>query len=115
MNEPKVLDSEILIRLGEETSPALIPKLTGLYITELGEALDILRTQNADDDSLRKMLHKAKNSSATFGATALNVLVIDLEAQLIDGISLQNDQMETLIETAESTLVALRALATDED
>lgn len=84
LDEPVVIDTAILTRLGRDVSEEMLPVLIDAFLEELdGRALSIEKAiAEADDDHLRIEVHSIKSCARTFGATALAIRAADIEEQI---------------------------------
>jgi len=75
------IDTKILVQLGEETDPSMIPSFVNIFTTNAKQRfIDIVDAANAND--LKRIEHEAhalKSSAATFGAMQLNEIASGLE------------------------------------
>ena len=75
------LDESILIRLGEETDPEILPQLVNTFTTHIASRLPILLKAVEDSawTDVADEAHAIKSSAATFGVMRLNGLAASLE------------------------------------
>ncbi len=80
--EEPLLDHSILVQLGEDTDPELVPILIDDFIANARDRYNsIAVAANAKDmDDLKHHAHALCSSAATFGALRLRELVFELEA-----------------------------------
>jgi HPt (histidine-containing phosphotransfer) domain-containing protein len=113
MEELSILDPSVIERLGAETSPAVIPRLAMLYAAELDEIMIEIESFGDDIERLRRALHKAKNSAATFGAKRLHFLSLRVEGKIIDGVPLDQREVSTLLQVAINTRETIKTYHLD--
>ena len=111
MNDKEVLDVSVLNQLADETSAEALPRLINLYTIELAETLDDLSQYFSTDSELfKKTLHKAKSSSATFGAKKFNCYLIEAEEQLLMGKQVEKTDFQVLLSIGKETLNMIKRM-----
>lgn len=100
--QPKVLDLEVITMLQDAIGDSL-HKIINLYLTDAPQ--DLIRMQQAlssnDLDTLRRLAHSLKSSSANLGAMQTSALAADLEHIITDG-----EVNPTLLTTKLNVLIA---------
>ncbi len=115
---PAVLDAEALGRL-RELDPTGKNQLLARVVTAFSNSLERLlpdlslarARQPADQDSIRRVCHTLKSSSASLGALALSRRCAELEAAARDGSLAGSDpRLDELLRDIEQVRLALNAL-----
>jgi PAS domain S-box-containing protein len=75
------IDRAILIQLGEDTDPSMLPDLIGTFISHAKERFGAISeaTEAKDMHRLEEEAHALKSSAATFGANRLHQMAANLE------------------------------------
>ncbi|MGD8206447.1 MAG: response regulator [Thiohalocapsa sp.] len=105
------LDEEALKTLGEDTDPALVPKMVSVFLEELHARAAAMADglEDGDTDRLAREAHALKSSAATYGA----VRISDHAARIDDACKRQEhtvarDHARQLIAAVKPTAEALR-------
>jgi HPt (histidine-containing phosphotransfer) domain-containing protein len=82
VNPAPTLDLAQLSQLGTEGGVELVVELSHIFIEDVSERLKLLEQARAagDDGALRRLAHRIRGGSGSFGALALAELAADLEA-----------------------------------
>ena len=79
--DKEVIDRTILIQLGEDTDPSMLPELIETFVTHAAERIAAIKAA-LDEGNLSRVgdeAHGLKSSAATFGALQLNTMAAALE------------------------------------
>lgn len=111
MIDLKILDMCVIERLADEISPEAIPQIMSLYEVELGETLEnLLQYYSNDDQAFEKTLHKAKSSSAIFGARKFNHYVTEAEDKVLSNKQLDELEIQMLHDVGVETIMMVKNL-----
>ena len=110
-SEIDLMSQETLDKLGQETSPEILPEIVNVFIDEMQERIDQFPSDISalDADDLVSRAHAIKSSAGTFGANRLMEAARDIEQLARDGeIDQARSQISSMLETGRSTLVTYR-------
>ena len=110
-SEIDLMSQETLDKLGQETSPEILPEIVNVFIDEMQERIDQFPSNISalDADDLVSRAHAIKSSAGTFGANRLMEAARDIEQLARDGeIDQARSQISSMLETGRSTLVTYR-------
>lgn len=106
-----VIDVNVINSLASETSEEVVQRLLKMYAEELTETIQVLEASYPErPEDLKKALHKAKNSSATFGAAPLLQRIVSAEQLLRAGSDIEPEHFEELTELGRRTISAIQSL-----
>ncbi len=105
-----VIDRTVLVQLGEDTDPSMLPEVIETFVNHAAERIDAMHAAFASGDveRLSDEAHGLKSSAATFGAMRLNAMAAALERDARIGIA--NDLSEMVEEISNETNLASQAL-----
>lgn len=110
--EDRWLDDQALTTLGEDTDPALVPKMVSVFLEELRSRAAAMATglEEGDADRLGREAHALKSSAATYGA----VRISDHATRVDDACKRQDhavarEHARRLVAAVEPTVDALSA------
>jgi len=108
----ELVDRQVLIQLGEDTDPTMLPDLIETFVTHASERIVAIKAA-ADTDDLTRICdeaHGLKSSAATFGAMPLNAMAAKLEHDSKhghrEGLSLSVTEIADEMEALKSALTA---------
>ena len=80
------IDQKVLIQLGEDTDPDLLPELINKFVSNMDERVAAMgqAASALDMEELKENAHSVKGGSATFGAIGLNKLATEFEIAVRD-------------------------------
>ena len=75
------IDHEVLVQLGEDTDPDLLPELINKFLANMDERVEAMgqAISELDMKQLKEDAHSMRGSSAIFGAPGLNKLAEEYE------------------------------------
>lgn len=103
----ELMSTEILEKLGQETSPQMLPEIVSIFIGEMQQRIDDFPADVTalDVDELIARAHAIKSSAGTFGAQRLMTVASQVEKHARDGeLDRARSAVDRMLETGRETL-----------
>ena len=109
-----MVDRDVLIQLGQDTDPSLLPMLVDDFIKNTQQRCEAISTALEKNQSLdlEQQAHALGSSAATFGAMRLKQTLRTLEAACVNGDhNMVNDLGPHVMPLAEATIQQIKHAA----